>query len=201
MGASDEVVLVALRHHNELLGVGGRERAEEERVRDAEHRRGAPDPDREGQRRRDGKAGVPGQAAESEPEIAPQVVEPRQAPLVTHRLDGRSQCAFLNPRGPCRPFRRGAPSSRVLGCQLEMQPELVLKIAVVATGPQGLPAAMGQHDDRRAAGLASLVWPERAAERRVHPQHVEEVTTDILHRDGSRSAVGRQNLSGYPVRG
>ena len=61
---------------------------------------------------------------------------------------------------------------------------------------------MRQHDYCGVTGLLSLCCQERAAERRVHPQHLKEVATDILHPDGlSGGTGGRQQLSLDRVRG
>ena len=125
-------VLVALRHHDELLGIRRRKRAEEERVRDAEHHRGPPDPDRQHQRRRGGEARVPRQTAEAEPQIAPEVVQPPQSPRLTRRLANPSDVAEVLPRlASC--LRGRAPSGDAFVRLLrEMELDLVVELRFLA---------------------------------------------------------------------
>ena len=104
-------VLVELRHDHELVGVGHRQRLEEQGVRHRGHRGGGADADGQRQRRRRREPGTPGEATHADPHVGPQVVEPRQAALVAQglnrlersRLGGRVPAAPPRPAsGPCR---------------------------------------------------------------------------------------------------
>ena len=111
-------VLVNLCHDNELLWIRHWKRAEEERVRDAEHRRGAVDTDRQRQRRRGCETRVSRQTAEAEPQIAPEVVQPPQSPRLTRRLANPSDVAEVLPRlASC--LRRQRPAATRLSASSE----------------------------------------------------------------------------------
>ena len=123
-------MLVVLRHHDELLGIGCRKRAEEHRTGDAEHRRGDPDADRQGQRRCGREAGVPRQAADAEPQIAPKVVQPGPSPRIAALLPQPERIAESPVRGRARLVGRHPPIAELLLEECQMQLHFLVDVAL-----------------------------------------------------------------------
>ena len=150
----DRGVLVELRHDHELVGVGHRQGLEEQGVRHGGDRGGGADADRQRQRRRRREPGTSRQAAQADPHIASQVVEPRPAALVAQRLQRLGQAAQAHPRQP-RGLRPGvALRAKLLLRLFEMEAQLALEIVIGRVAPERAPQtaktlAKDRHRDLR----------------------------------------------------
>ena len=138
----DRRMLVELRDGHELVGIGHGQRLKEHRVRHGGDRRGGSDADRQRQHRRRRETGLPRKAAQADPQIDPQVVEPRQAALVAQRLHGLGNAAQAHARHPRGLGSRVALRTKLLLGLLEMKAQLALEIVIGRVAPERAPQAM-----------------------------------------------------------
>ena len=187
-------VLVELRHDDELLRVGHRQGLKEQRVRPRGDRGRRPDADRERQRRRRRERGSPGQGAQADPRIGPQVVEPRQPALVAQRLQGLGHAAQTHAGHPRGLGRRVALRAEFLLGQLEMKAQLALEIGIGRVAPEHAPEAVPElaQDSHSVIPPASRAAPHRAcgAKRpgRPHVGSVSLVNARPAHAGSSKRA-------------
>src|SRR5207249_987045 len=71
--------------------------------------------------------------------VTREVVQPRQAALITERLHRLGDAARVDPCRPLRAFGRMAPARRVLGGELQMQPQFLLEVAIIPACTEGSP--------------------------------------------------------------
>ena len=164
-------VLVELRHEDHLLRVGHRQRLKEQRVRHRGDRRRRPDTDRERQRRRCREPGAPGQAAHADAQVGPQVVEPRQAALVSQCLHRLGKAAEVRARKPRGLGRRVALPAKPLLRHLEVEAQLALEFPICRVTPERAPQtlqpfAKHSHRDSPRPHAASRVGRRRGQDQR-----------------------------------
>ena len=123
-------------------GSGTGKRLKEQRVRPRGDRRRRPDADRERQRRRRRERGSPGQGAQADPHIRPQVVEPRQPALVAQRLQGLGHAAQTHAGHPRGLAPRVALRAELFLGQFEMKAQLAFEIGIGRVAPEHAPEAV-----------------------------------------------------------
>ena len=115
---------------HQLLRAGIVERSQDDAVENREDRRVCPDSQRQRHQRDRGEARTPPQAAQAITHVAPQVVEPRQAPLVAKRIQRLHGAAGPE---PCRTRRFGRWDSTppgVFGGHLQVQLQFVFQVGI-----------------------------------------------------------------------
>ena len=159
----DRRMLVKLRDGHELVRIGHGQGLKEHRVRHGCDRRRGSDADRQRQHRGRREPRLAPQAAQADPQIDPQIVEPRQAALVAQRLHRLGNAAQPHARHPRGFRRRVAPRTKFLLGLLEMKAQLALEIVVGRVAPEGAPQATpalakdGHRDLPRQAGSSNNV--------------------------------------------
>ena len=82
------------------------------------------------------------------PQVAREIVEPRQASLIAHRVHGLTNAAGVEPRGPLRLLRRAATAPHILAGQRQVRLELVLQLAIAWIPPERSPEAPNPFEER-----------------------------------------------------
>ncbi len=138
----DRRMLVELRDGHELVRIGHGQGLKEHRVCHGGDRRGGSDADRQRQHRRRRESGLPRKAAQADPQVDPQVVEPWQAALVAQRLHRLGNAAQTRARQACGLRLGMALRPKLLLRFFEMEAQLPLEIVIGRVAPERTPQAM-----------------------------------------------------------
>ena len=132
----------------DLGGTGHRQRAEQQGIGEAEH--GGIGADADGQRD-DGNRGktlVSREEPGPVPQIAHQVVEPGQPPLIAKRFHGVLEVARFQPGRSRRALGRLAAALRLLGRQIHVEPQLLFEVTIRSPRADRAPQAVNPFTER-----------------------------------------------------